>query len=546
LKDSVKRISGNIVDVLNSTIYPGTLEISNERIVDIVRDNKSYDTFIIPGFIDSHIHIESSMLLPSEFARLAVIHGTVAIVCDPHEIGNVMGIKGINYMIENSKTAPLKIYFGVPSCVPSTSFETSGAEIKSVEIEDLFKNNEIKFLSEVMDFQGVLNNDPEVMAKIQMAKRYKKLVDGHAPGLRGKDLKRYAKAGISTDHECTEKEEAIEKIKSGVKIQIREGSIAKNFNALSSLIQDYPDHCMFCCDDKLPHDLIQGHINEIVKRAISLGIDKIKVLKCASMNPVLHYQLNVGLLQRNDYADFLVIDNLHDLNVLKTYINGEVVASNGKTLIPVTKTNIVNNFKVQKKEITDFFVKGERKEINVIEVIDGQLITKKSHAIPKISKGNVISDTKKDILKIVVVNRYQDASPAVGFVKNFGLKKGAIASSIAHDSHNIIAIGVRDEEICKAVNMVIDNKGGLSVVCDDMEEILPLPIAGIMSDKDGFEVAKQYSKLDKLAKDLGSRLKAPFMTLSFLALLVIPEIKLSDKGLFDSERFQIISLFERF
>ncbi|MFV1977692.1 MAG: adenine deaminase, partial [Candidatus Scalindua sp.] len=480
-KNSVKKISGNIVDVLNSTTYSGTLEISNGKIINIIKDNRSYDTFIIPGFIDSHIHIESSMLLPSEFARLAVTHGTVAIVSDPHEICNVMGINGVNYMIENSKAVPLKIYFGAPSCVPATPFETSGAEINSAEIKNLFTNREIKCLSEMMNFTGVLNNDPEVMAKIRLAKEYGKLVDGHAPGLRGKDLKKYIRAGISTDHECTEKEEAIEKIKSGMKIQIREGAVAGNLDALSSLIEDYPDDCMFCCDDKLPDDLTRGHINEIVKRSLNLGIDKMKALKCACINPVLHYQLEVGLLQENDYADFLEIDNFHDLNILKTYINGEVVATNGKTLMPGIKAEIVNNFRVRNKEVSDFFVHPVRKlkpgKINVIEAIDGQLITNKLHAIPKISNGNIVSDTDKDILKIVVVNRYQDVSPAIGFVKNFGLKKGAIASSVAHDSHNIIAVGVKDNDICRAVNMIIENKGGVCVIYDDVKEILPLPIA---------------------------------------------------------------------
>jgi adenine deaminase len=545
LKDSIKRISGNIVDVLNSTIYPGTLEISGGRIIDILKDNKDYETFIIPGFIDSHLHIESSLLLPSEFARLAVRHGTIAVVCDPHEIGNVMGIDGVNYMIENSRATPLKIYFGVPSCIPSTPFETSGGEINTEEIEDLFKNNEIKFLSEVMDFQGVLDNDPKVMKKIQLARKYQKLIDGHAPGLKGRELQRYAEVGISTDHECTEIEEAIEKINSGMKIQIREGSVAKNFDALYSLIEDYPDDCMFCCDDKLPHHLIKGHINDLVKRAFSLGIDRIKVLRCACVNAVLHYGMDVGLLRRDDYADFLIVDNLEDLNILRTYINGEVVADSGRVLIPETKVRIVNNFKIQKKEVSDFFVKEERGEINVIEAIDGQLITKRFKTDPKTINGNVISDTERDILKIAVVNRYQDLPPAVGFVKNFGLKKGAIASSVAHDSHNIIAVGVRDEEICKAVNLLIENKGGLCVVCNDFEEILPLPIAGIISDKDGFEVARKYSKLDKLAKDLGSRLNAPFMTLSFMALPVIPEIKLIDKGLFDADKHEMISLFSK-
>lgn len=544
LKNFIKKISGNIVDALNSTIYAGTLEIFEGKIINIKKDNKSYDAFIIPGFVDSHIHIESSMLIPSEFARLAVLHGTVALICDPHEIGNVMGINGVNYMVENGKTVPIKIYFGAPSCVPTTSFETSGAEINLTDIKDLFESGEIKFLSEMMNFQGVLNDDSNVMVKIQLAKEHQKLVDGHAPGLRGKELEKYVRAGISTDHESIEKKEAIEKLKLGMKIQIREGSVAKNFDALSSLIEDYPDDCMFCCDDKLPYDLVQGHINEIVKRAINLGIDKMKVLKCACVNPVLHYQLNVGLLQENDYADFLEIDNFHDLNVLKTCISGELVATNGKTLIPRTKTKVINNFKVRRKEVSDFFVKGEERRINVIEAIDSQLITNKFFAIPKISNGNVISDTDKDILKIAVVNRYRDVSPAIGFVKNFGLKKGAIASSTAHDSHNIISVGTRDEEICKAVNLIIENKGGICVVYEDVEEILPLPIAGIMSNQDGSEVAKQYSKLDKLAKDLGTKLKAPFMTLSFMALLVIPEIKLSDKGLFDTEKRETVNLFE--
>lgn len=548
--------------MVNSTIYSGTLEISGGKIINIIKDRRHYDTFIIPGFVDSHIHIESSMLVPSEFARLAVTHGTVAVVCDPHEIGNVMGISGVNYMIENAEAVPLKIYFGVPSCVPATSFETSGSEINPEDTGKLFRNKKIKFLAEVMNFEMVLNNESDIMDKIQLARKYKKHIDGHAPGIRGKELKKYIAAGISTDHESVEKEEAIEKIKSGMKIQIREGSVAKNFDVLNSLIEDYPDDCMLCCDDKLPHDLLQGHINEIVKKAINSGIDKMKVLKCACINPVLHYSLDVGLLQKNDYADFLEIDNFQDLNILKTYINGEIVASNGETLLPKTEVKIVNNFKVKKKEISDFFVSPIRKlepleknistgvkkqkgRINVIEAIDGQLITRGFLAIPKISEGNVISDINRDILKITVVNRYQNIPPAIGFIKNFGLKKGAIASSIAHDSHNIIAAGIKDKEICRAVNLIIENKGGVSVVYDGAEEVLPLPVAGIMSDRDGFEVARKYSKLDKLAKALGSRLKAPFMTLSFMALLVIPELKLSDRGLFDSERYKFINLFAR-
>lgn len=359
--NTTKRVSGNIVDVLNSTIYPGTLEISAGKIINIIRESKTHDAFIIPGFVDSHLHIESSMLPPSEFARLAVKHGSVAIVCDPHEIANVMGASGVNYMIENAKTIPLKIYFGVPSCVPATGFETSGARIGLEDMETLFKDSEIKFLSEMMNFEGVLNDNVEVMAKIKLAKEYGKLIDGHAPGLRGKRLEKYVMADISTDHECITVDEAIEKINSGMKIQIREGSVAKNFNTLYPLIEDYPGNCMFCCDDILPDDLVKGHINEIAKRAINLGIDKMKVFRCASVNPVLHYKLNVGLLQKNDPADFLIVDNLHELNILKTYINGEIAASNGESLIPRIKPNIVNNFNAQKKNVSDFSVNPVRK-----------------------------------------------------------------------------------------------------------------------------------------------------------------------------------------
>lgn len=543
MKNSVKRVSGNIVDVLHSTIYPGTLEICDGRIRNIVRDHQKHGTFLIPGFVDSHIHIESSMLIPSEFARLAVIHGTVATVSDPHEIGNVLGVEGVEYMIENGKTIPFKFYFGAPSCVPATRFETSGAEIGAEHVEELFKTQEIKFLGEVMNIPGVLSDDPGVMAKIRLAREYGKPVDGHAPGLRGKALERYIGAGISTDHESFEREEAIEKLKLGMKIHIREGSAARNFDTLSCLIEEYPDDCMLCSDDKHPDDLALGHVNELVKRALHSGLDRMKVLRCACVNPVLHYGLEVGLLQENDFADFVEIDNFQDLNILKTYINGEVVAENGKPLLPRIPAAIVNNFKARKKEVADFCVKKAGEQINVIEAIDGQLVTNRLHAIPSVSHGNVVSDPERDLLKIVVVNRYHDAPPAIGFVRDFGLKKGAIASSVAHDSHNIVAVGVTDEAICRAVNLIIERQGGLSVVSDDIQEILPLPIAGIMTDEDGFDVARQYSRLDKLAKRLGSTLKAPFMTLSFMALLVIPKLKLSDKGLFDGEKFELINLF---
>jgi len=540
-------LSGNIVDVLNSIIFPGTLSISNGKITKIQKDNNKYNNYIIPGFIDSHIHIESSMLCPSEFARIAVTHGTVAVVSDPHEIANVLGIDGVKYMIEDATRVPLKFYFGAPSCVPATEFETNGAVLDSEKVEELLKMDEIKYLSEVMNFPGVINEDAEIMKKIKAAKKLGKPIDGHAPGLSGKDLKKYLAAGISTDHECYSYEEAEEKIKLGMKILIREGSAAKNFEGLIPLIQKYPDKCMFCSDDKHPDDLLKSHINELVKRAIGKGFVLMNVLQIACANPVEHYKLDVGLLQKGDDADFLIIDNLKNFNILKTYIKGELVAENGITLIPKQKPIIINNFKVEKKKPEDFILPFKKGKIKIIEALDGQLITNKSIEILKVENGNIvsrniISNIKRDILKITVVNRYKNTKPAIGFINNFGLKKGGIASSVAHDSHNIIAVGISDELLKKAVNLIIENKGGICAVSNEKEMILSLPIAGIISNEDYQTVAGKYSQLDKKAKDFGSKLLSPFMTLSFMALLVIPKLKLSDRGLFDGEKFEFIEI----
>ena len=538
----MKRESGNILDVINSTIYPGTLEIKDGKIVNIVKDNKEYDIFLVPPLIDAHVHIESSMLVPSEFARIAVIHGTAATISDPHEIANILGVEGINYMLENSKAVPFKFYFGAPSCVPATTFETAGAELDAEKVEGLLQRDDIKYLSEMMNFPGVISNDPMVKAKIELAKKYGKPVDGHAPGLRGKQLEKYIKAGITTDHETCEREEALEKLQLGMKILIRESSAAKNFDALIDLIEEYSDYCMFCSDDKHPDDLVKGHINGLVKRALDLGYDKMKVLKVASLNPVKHYGLEVGLLRKGDYADFIVIDNFKDFNILKTYINGQLVAEEGKTLLPKIPVGIINHFKVREKRDSDFMVKKGGKKIYVIQAIDDQLVTEKVQEAPLVSDNYIVSDPERDILKLTVVNRYEDVPPAIAFIKNFGLNRGAIASSVSHDSHNIVAVGVSDKDIVRAVNLVIKNRGGLSIVYDDVEDVLPLPIAGLMTDEDGFRTAKRYSNLDKLAKGLGSNLRAPYMTLSFMALLVIPKLKLSDKGLFDGEKFEFINL----
>lgn len=554
-------ITGKIVDIHKEEIYPAQIIVEKNKIASIKKIADSHLTsqdYILPGFIDSHVHIESSMLVPSEFARLAVVHGTVATVSDPHEIANVCGMKGVEFMIENGKTVPFKFNFGAPSCVPATSFETAGAVLDAGDVEELLKREDIKYLSEMMNFPGVLFKDEEVMKKIASAHKLGKPVDGHAPGLRGDDAKKYIDAGISTDHECFTAEEALDKLKSGMKIIIREGSAAKNFEALIDLLNDYPDMILFCSDDKHPDSLVLGHINQLCARAVAKEIDLFKILKAACVNPVLHYKLDVGLLKEGDPADFIVVKDLKEFEVLKTFIEGELVMENGKSKIQSTKTEAINNFSCSKKKPEDFGIKGmtlyevlvsnwlhengpECLRIPVIEALDGQLITNKIEAeIDYDDKEWISSNIEDDILKIVVVNRYKDAPVAKAFIKNFGLKRGAIASSVAHDSHNIVAVGVDDESICKAVNMIIDKQGGVSCVNDKTEMIVALPVAGLMSNEDGYKVAEQYSLIDKAAKDAGSTLASPFMTLSFMALLVIPHLKLSDLGLFDGDKFEFI------
>ncbi|SFC45555.1 Adenine deaminase [Algibacter lectus] len=535
-------LQGQIVDIQNKRIYKGEITIENGKISSITEAEHNVNHYILPGFVDAHIHIESSMLVPSEFARLAVTHGTVATVSDPHEIANVLGVKGVEFMIENGKKVPFKFNFGAPSCVPATTFESAGAVIDSDDIKILLENPDIKYLAEMMNYPGVLFNDDEVMKKIAWAKYFNKPVDGHAPGLRGDDVSKYIRAGISTDHECFTYDEALEKLQKGMKILIREGSAAKNFEALIDLLPEYFENMMFCSDDKHPDDLILNHINKLCARAVAKGIDVFKVLQAACINPVKHYNLDVGLLQINDVADCIVVEDLKDFKTLQTYINGELVSDNGKPLIkPVSFTNL-NNFDCTKKEILDFKVASSSDKIRVIEALEGQLVTNELIEDSLIEDGNLVSNTEKDILKITVVNRYNDQKPAMAFIKNFGLKEGAIASSVGHDSHNIIAVGVSDEMICKAVNLLIENKGGICAVTASEEKIVSLPVAGIMSDKDGETIGKQYADLDVVAKQLGSNLNAPYMTLSFMALLVIPSLKLSDKGLFNGTDFKFTPL----
>ncbi|MFA5403344.1 MAG: adenine deaminase [Ignavibacteria bacterium] len=536
------KISGNIVDPIGKKIYPGTIEVSDGKIKNITEDSAEYKTYIMPGFIDAHIHIESSMLIPSEFARIAVTHGTVATVSDPHEIANVLGLKGVRYMIKNGKKVPFKFFFGASSCVPATAFETAGAEITAENIEKLFTEDKLHYLSEMMNFPGVIFKDPIVLSKLEIAKKFGKPIDGHAPGLMGDDLKKYVSAGISTDHECYIIDEAYEKLNLGMKILIREGSAAKNYETLRSLIPEHTDSVMFCSDDKHPDNLVENHINDVVKRSLKYGYDLFDVLQCSCVNAVNHYKLDVGLLQKNDFADFIIVDNLKDINVLKTYINGELVAENGKSLIKSVKEEAINNFNTSKKSVEDFKVKYEGHTIRVMEAFDGQLITKEIDVHPKVENGMIISDTTNDILKLAVINRYRESTPAISFIKNFNLEKGAIASCVGHDSHNIIAVGTNDKDLCDAINAIIEHKGGISVADNGKIEVLPLPVAGIMSNEDAYFVAGKYLKLDRLAKALGTNLSAPFMTLSFMALLVIPALKLSDKGLFDGNSFKFVNL----
>jgi len=535
-------ISGQIVDIVNKRIFPGTVLVKNgkvEAVTEVEVDEKDY---ILPGFIDSHIHIESSMLIPSEFARLAVTHGTVATVSDPHEIANVLGIDGVMFMIQNGKKVPFKFYFGAPSCVPATPFETAGAELGPQEIDELLSLDEIKYLSEMMNFPGVLNGDRNVKAKLAIADKHNKPIDGHAPGLLGDDAAKYIAAGISTDHECFTLEEALDKVVNGMYVQIREGSAAKNFDELVLLLDKYPEKVMFCSDDRHPNDLAKNHIDDHVRRAVKAGFDPITVLRATTLHPVQHYGLDVGLLQQGDPADFIIVDSLKDFNVKQTWIGGMLMAMNGQPMIKSVKEKPINKFKASAISPGDIEVKASGKHLTVIRAIDGQLVTEELHKRLISEDGLVVPSTEKDILKLVVCNRYEKAKPAVAFINHFGFKRGAIASTVAHDSHNIIAVGTSDDEICRAVNLLVKNKGGISLVDGETEEVLPLPVAGLMSNKDGFKVAEAYDKLDRKAKALGSILRAPYMTLSFMALLVIPALKLSDKGLFDGNSFEFVPL----
>ena len=466
-------------DFKNRSFYPGIIRIEGhaikaiKRIEQSVIDRLDIDSmkFVLPPLVDAHIHIESSMLVPSRFAEIAVKHGTVATVSDPHEIANVLGEKGVSFMIENGKTVPLKFNFVAPSCVPATAFEESGATLNADNIASLFDSEDLVGLGEMMNFPGVIYDDPEVYRKIELSKERGLPVDGHAPGLKGEDLKKYIDAGITSDHEAVSIEEAEEKIQLGMKILIREGSAAKNFDDLAELISKYPDQLMLCSDDLHPDDLQKGHINSLLKRALNKGINIFDLMKVASINPVGHYNLKVGQLKEGDPADFIVVKDLKELKVLQTFIDGIPVYNEGILSFESKESRIPNKMIDSETIADDFRFYGTKGKYRIIIPQDGSLITKQERQEMRDENGIISSDPDRDILKIAVVNRYRKSKPAVAWIKNFGLKEGAIASTVAHDSHNIVVVGVDDESISKAVNSLIRHRGGIIMVNSVSESV---------------------------------------------------------------------------
>ncbi|MCF8361840.1 MAG: adenine deaminase [Prolixibacteraceae bacterium] len=539
----MKSIEGNIVDIEKRKIIKGRMYYSNtiEKII-IDNDIKS-NVYILPGLIDAHVHIESSMCTPINYAKEALKHGVIAAVTDPHEIANVCGIQGVEYMSKNALKTPMKIYTGAPSCVPATPFETSGAQLNPEEIDYLFKNNICTHLSEMMNFPGVLTGDKDVKAKIDIAKKYSKVIDGHAPLLSGDDLQLYYGSGITTDHECTTIEEATEKIELGFKIMLRKSSASNDFDKLYPLINEFPDSLMLCTDDCHPEDLIKGYINDLAKHLLNNNYSIFDILKVATKNAKEHYSLNVGLLQVTDPADFIVVDNLTDFNILNTILDGNTVYDiNTEIIIKQENSVPINNFYVNILVANDILVRKESSKLKVIDIVENSLLTQSFVNVVKNEKNFIESDIDNDILKLVVLNRYQQAKPAIGFIRGFNIKSGAIATTVSHDSHNIVAVGTNDEDLLNAISKVQKLNGGM--VYTDGNDVfeLPLPIAGLMSDKSCKDVAINYEEITAKVKQSGCKLHAPFMTLSFMSLLVIPKLKLGDKGLFDVTKFEFTDL----
>ena len=567
------KFTAYILDVLTESIYPARITIEDgifkeiDPIAVTEETRIDVDGLLVPGFIDAHIHIESSMLTPQQFAKMAVRHGTTTAVCDPHEIANVSGIEGIEFMIDNASRVPFNFYFTAPSCVPATAFETSGATLDVEDIEYLLSKDEVVGLAEMMNFPGVINGDEEVLAKLRLARKYGKPIDGHAPLVTGRDLDKYIAQHIVTDHECSNFAEAMEKKQKGMKIMVRDGSSAKNMEALFDFSEKLnhlkkqdgfsiipteiierrlhsPIFDFIVSDDKHPNDLIEGHLDNSIKKASKLGIDIIQAIEMVTVNPANHFNLDGGVIVTGAKADFVVIDNLHDFNVLETYVDGECVFDGENVLFDVEEVEVENSVNACEKTAEDFdvYFDGDECEVNVIECFNGELLTNKTTAKLKCRDGKVQSDIYQDVLKIAVVERYGSNSISNAFIKGFNLKKGAIASSVAHDSHNIIVVGYDSEMMARAVNTIIDNGGGFAVVSEDFEDSLSLPIAGLMSNEDAYVIAEKLNTLHKMVKALGCSLDAPFMTMAFMALLVIPSLKISDMGLFDGDNFEFVDV----
>jgi adenine deaminase len=505
--------------------------------------------YLVPGFFDGHVHLESSMVTPAEFARAVVPSGTTTVIIDPHEIANVMGLDGIRYMLESSQGLPLDVYIMLPSCVPATHLETSGAKLTSYDLSLLLGNERVLGLAEMMNFPGVIFEDREVLDKIRIAQG--KRIDGHAPGLKGKDLCAYIGAGIKSDHECTTVAEAKEKLRLGMYIMVREGTAARNLEDLLPLInRDNSRKCFFVTDDRHPQDLLEeGHINSIIKKAVKLGLDPITAIQMATINAAEYFKLsNVGAVAPGYRADMVVLKDMKNFGIEKVFKNGKLVAQNGQILprkIKETEVTIRSSMNVNWMGLEGFDIKAEADKVRVIQVVPGQIVTRKLIVSPKVEKSKVVVDIDRDILKIAVVERHlASGNVGIGLVKGFGLKKGALASSVAHDSHNIVIVGAKDEDMMTAAIEVVRMRGGQAVVKDDeVIASLALPIAGLMSNRPLEEVSDKVKKLNRTVTELGCRLKEPFMTLSFLALPTIPELKLTDKGLVDVEKFQIVPLF---
>ncbi len=537
-------VAGHLVDLHDRDIRPVTVHVQDGIINRIEPTDDVPDRYLLPGFIDAHIHVESAMLPPSEFARAAVVHGTVGTVSDPHEIANVLGVEGVEYMIKDGAKVPFHFAFGAPSCVPATPFETSGAELGPDAVSELLDRDDVSYLSEMMNYPGVLDGAPDVLAKIRAAQVRDKPVDGHAPGVRGDDAQQYAAAGIQTDHESFSIEEAREKLDAGMNIAIREGSAAKNFDELIPLMDEAPDRLMFCSDDRHPDALVEGHIDTLVHRALARGYDRFDVLRAACVHPVEHYGLNVGLLREDDPADFIVVDDLDALSVQRTYVEGTLVAEDGETHIERVPSDAPNCFEAGPVEPEAFRVAAEGPRMRTITAVDNQLVTGAEIVATPTADRQAVADPDRDVLKLAVVNRYtEESNPAVAFIQGFGLDRGALASSVAHDSHNVVAVGTSDEALARAVNAVVRQEGGISAVAEGTH-VLPLPIAGLMSDEPHDVVARRYTRLSNyVQEELASPMDAPFMTLSFMALLVIPHLKLSDRGLFDGDSFGFVDVF---